>query len=44
LRGKVFDLIAMGRPEGAGCYCAANNLLSMYLGELINNYPYMVMG
>jgi CO dehydrogenase maturation factor len=41
--GEGFDLIAMGRPEGAGCYCAANNLLSMYLGELIDNYPYMVM-
>jgi CO dehydrogenase maturation factor len=38
-----FDLIAMGRPEGPGCYCAANNLLSMYLGKLIDNYPYMVM-
>jgi len=43
VEGEGFDLIAMGRPEGAGCYCAANNLLSMYLGELINNYPYMVM-
>jgi len=40
--GEGFDLIAMGRP-GAGCYCAANNLLSMYLGNLIDNYPYMVM-
>jgi CO dehydrogenase maturation factor len=41
--GEGFDLVAMGRPEGAGCYCAANNLLSMYLGNLIDNYPYMVM-
>jgi len=22
-----FDLIVMGRPEGAGCYCAANNII-----------------
>ena len=22
-----FDLIAMGRPEGSGCYCYANNIL-----------------
>lgn len=22
-----FDLLTMGRPEGPGCYCAANNLL-----------------
>jgi CO dehydrogenase maturation factor len=43
IEGEGFDLIAMGRPEGAGCYCAANNLLSMYLGNLIDNYPYMVM-
>ncbi len=41
--GEGFDLIAMGRPEGPGCYCAANNLLSIYLGNLIGNYPYMVM-
>ena len=41
--GEGFDLIAIGRPEGAGCYCAANNLLTMYLGNLIDNYPYMVM-
>ena len=43
VEGKGFDLIAMGRPEGSGCYCAANNLLSMYLGKLIDNYPYMIM-
>jgi CO dehydrogenase maturation factor len=43
VEGKGFDLIAMGRPEGPGCYCAANNLLSMYLEKLIDNYPYMVV-
>ncbi len=43
VEGEGFDLLAMGRPEGAGCYCAANNLLSMYLEQLIDNYPYMVM-
>ena len=43
VEGEDFDLIAMGRPEGAGCYCAANTLLSMYLGKLIDNYSYMVM-
>ena len=43
VEGDGFDLIAMGRPEGAGCYCAANSLLTMYLGQLIDNYPYMVM-
>ncbi len=43
VEAEGFDLIAMGRPEGAGCYCAANSILSMYLEKLIDNYPYMVM-
>ena len=38
-----FDLIAMGRPEGSGCYCAANSLLVGFLEKLVNNYPYIVM-
>jgi CO dehydrogenase maturation factor len=38
-----FDLIVMGRPEGAGCYCAANTLLTNYLDRLINNYAYVVI-
>ena len=37
-----FDLIVMGRPEGAGCYCAANSLLTMYLDKLIKNYRTIV--
>ena len=38
-----FDLIVMGRPEGAGCYCAANTLLTQYLEKLIDNYSYLVV-
>ncbi len=38
-----FDLIAMGQPEGAGCYCAANNLLSSLIDRLIKNYEYLVV-
>lgn len=38
-----FDLIAMGRPEGSGCYCAANTLLTQYLEKLIDNYAYLVV-
>ncbi len=38
-----FDLLVMGRPEGPGCYCAANHLLSMYLERLTKNYPYLVI-
>jgi CO dehydrogenase maturation factor len=38
-----FDLVVMGQPEGAGCYCAANTLLTNYLERLTGNYPYIVM-
>jgi CO dehydrogenase maturation factor len=38
-----FDLIVMGQPEGAGCYCAANTLLTGFLEKLTSNYPYIVM-
>ena len=38
-----FDLIVMGRPEGPGCYCAANNLLSQFIERLMRNYPYLVV-
>jgi CO dehydrogenase maturation factor len=38
-----FDLIAMGHPEGPGCYCAANSILSNLLDKLMNNYPYLVV-
>jgi len=38
-----FDLVVMGQPEGAGCYCAANTLLSGFLEKLSGNYPYVVM-
>ena len=38
-----YDLIVMGQPEGAGCYCAANNLLAGFLERLTGNYPYIVI-
>lgn len=43
VEAKGYDLIVMGRPEGAGCYCAANSLLTQYLDRLINNYAYVVV-
>jgi len=43
VEAKGFDLIVMGRPEGAGCYCAANTLLTQFLERLQGNYPYIVM-
>ena len=38
-----FDLVVMGQPEGPGCYCAANTLLTGFLEKLTSNYPYIVM-
>jgi len=38
-----FDLIAMGRSEGPGCYCAVNHNLRDILDKLSDNYPYVVM-
>jgi CO dehydrogenase maturation factor len=38
-----FDLIAMGRPEGPGCYCAANTLARQCIDLLAGNYPYVVI-
>jgi CO dehydrogenase maturation factor len=38
-----FDLVVMGQPEGPGCYCAANTLLTGFLEQLTGNYPYIVM-
>lgn len=38
-----FDLIAMGRPEGPGCYCYANNLFRDVIAELSKNYPFIVI-
>jgi CO dehydrogenase maturation factor len=40
---RDFDLIAMGRPEGPGCYCYANNLLRDILKTLSNNYKVVVI-
>ena len=38
-----YDLIVMGQPEGAGCYCAANSLLAGFMERLSDNYPFVVM-
>ncbi len=38
-----FDLIAMGRPEGPGCYCFANNALRATLKEIADDYPFVVI-
>ncbi|MEZ4528165.1 MAG: AAA family ATPase [Desulfobacterales bacterium] len=38
-----YDLVVMGQPEGQGCYCAANTLLTGFLEKLTGNYPYIVI-
>ncbi|MFH2047616.1 MAG: AAA family ATPase [Pseudomonadota bacterium] len=38
-----YDLVVMGQPEGSGCYCAANTLLTGFLERLIDNYPYIII-
>ena len=43
VESKGFDLLVMGRPEGPGCYCAANTLLTNYLERLLHNYAYLVI-
>lgn len=40
---KGFDLLAMGRPEGPGCYCAANNMLRLCIDRLSKSYDYVVI-
>ena len=43
VESEGYDLIVMGRPEGAGCYCHANTLLSKYMDRLCGNYQVVVM-
>lgn len=43
VEGDGVDLLAMGRPEGPGCYCAANNMLRRSINALGSSYPYVVI-
>ena len=43
IEAKGFDLLVMGRPEGSGCYCAANNIIRKYMDKLADTYPFTVM-
>ncbi len=43
VEAKGFDLLVMGRPEGPGCYCAANNIIRKYTDMLSEKYPYVVI-
>jgi CO dehydrogenase maturation factor len=41
--GDQVDLLAMGRPEGQGCYCAVNHLLRQIVDTLGKSYAYVVI-
>jgi CO dehydrogenase maturation factor len=41
--GSRFDLIAMGRGEGQGCYCAVNHNLREVIDGLSRHYAYVVI-
>ena len=41
--GERFDLIAMGQPEGPGCYCAINHNLRQVVDAISKNYRYVVI-
>ena len=41
--GISFDLIAMGRSEGPGCYCAVNHNLRDVIDSISKNYRYVVI-
>ncbi|MDD1715896.1 MAG: AAA family ATPase [Methanolinea sp.] len=43
VEGEGFDLIAMGRPEGEGCYCFANDLLQTCMRLLEKEYRFIVI-
>jgi len=43
VESEGFDLVAMGRPEGSGCYCFANDLLSECMIELEREYRFIVI-
>lgn len=43
VEGTGFDLLVMGRPEGPGCYCYANNIIRCCTDILSDNYSYVII-
>ena len=41
--GDRVDLLVMGRPEGPGCYCAANQMLRVIVDRIGKQYDYVVI-
>jgi CO dehydrogenase maturation factor len=40
---KDIDFLSMGRPEGPGCYCMANNILREIISRLTSNYKFVII-
>ena len=38
-----FDLMIMGRSQGAGCYCFVNGLVQTQIQKMQSQYPYIVV-
>jgi CO dehydrogenase maturation factor len=43
MEGDQVDLIAMGKPEGPGCYCAVNHNLREVIDAISRNYSYVII-
>ncbi|MBI4652400.1 AAA family ATPase [Candidatus Desantisbacteria bacterium] len=43
VEGSKVDLLVMGRPEGSGCYCAANNQIKKAMDDLSSKYAFTVI-
>ncbi len=43
VEGQNVDLLAMGRPEGPGCYCPVNHMLRELIDRLGRSYDYVVI-
>lgn len=41
--GETIDLLAMGRPEGQGCYCAVNHMLRQIVDEIGSTYDTIII-
>lgn len=43
VEGERVDLLAMGRPEGPGCYCAVNHILRDIIDRMGRSYDFVVI-
>lgn len=43
VEAEGFDLVTMGRGEGAGCYCYLNSLIKKFSDDLTPSYPWVVI-